>query len=370
MGQTARNSEYIKNYNRKAALRILRGGAMSRAGLARAMGLTRSATSLIADELLAEGIIRELSPLSGGRGRSAIPLVVCPQAYYALAVWLTRRGSQVGLCDFAGNLVELHNIPMGEDSIDCLERELRRLLERAEPGRVLGIGVSSPGPLDTKCGRIINPPRFDRWHGVEITDILSERLGLPAHLENDASALALHQLGLGGSRDFLLLLVNSGVGSGIVTNGELLCSSRHFPSELGHTSIRFDGTRCECGNRGCLEAYTAIPNILRGSSYSSWSELVSCLDTEREAETLFRKEAAFLATGIINLLNLIHLDTVYLAGDIACSFEPLAQRLSREITRRSLIYSNASVEILPADPRPEAGILSASDIVFSNFLTV
>ena len=106
MTQKPRNADYTKEYNRKSVLRILRRSAMSRAELARATGLTRAATSLIAEELLKEGIVRELPPQSVGRGRSATPLTICADGYYALAVDLARKGCSVGLCDMAGHLLQ------------------------------------------------------------------------------------------------------------------------------------------------------------------------------------------------------------------------------------------------------------------------
>ncbi|MBO4939262.1 MAG: ROK family protein [Oscillospiraceae bacterium] len=369
MALKARNADYIREYNRKAVLRLLRRNPMSRAQLARDTGLTRAATSLIADELLSEGVLMELSPKSSGRGRCAIPLAVSPDRYLALGVFLSRTGCCAGLCDFSGNLLCRRPLELTDDPVEDIVRTLEELLETVDRSKVVGIGISSPGPLDTKAGRILNPPRFDRWHGMDIGPILSERMGMPAYLEHDACALALHQLEQGSSRDFLFLLVNSGVGSGIVSNGRLLGGTGHFTGELGHTTIRFDGRRCECGNRGCLEAYAAIPNLLEGSRFASWKELIDEADSE-DARILLDREGEYLAAGVINLMNLIPLDTVYLAGDVGYGSDLLGERLKREIATRALSRDRGAVEVLPADLRPEAVILSAGDIVFSRFLTV
>lgn len=369
MAQKARNADYIREYNRKAVLRLLRRNPMSRAQLARDTGLTRAATSLIADELLSEGVLMELPPQSSGRGRCSIPLAVCTDRYLALGVFLSRTGCCAGLCDFGGNLLKERQLDVSCDPVDSIVRTLEELMEGVDRSNVVGIGVSSPGPLDATQGRILNPPRFERWHGMEIAPILTERIGIPTYLEHDACALALHQLEKGNSRDFLFLLVNSGVGSGIVSNGQLLGGTGRFTGELGHTTIRFDGRRCECGNRGCLEAYAAIPNLLEGSRFSSWKELVDNCVSEDAVELLDR-QGEYLAAGVINLLNLIPVDTVYLAGDVGYGSELLAQRLQREISARALSRDRGNVKVLPADLRPEAVILSSGDIVFSRFLTV
>lgn len=365
----ARNADYIKEYNRKAVLRLLRHNPMSRAELARETGLTRATTSLIADELLNEGVLKELSPQSNGRGRCAIPLAVCSDRYYALGVFLSRTGCRVGLCDFSGKLVRRRSLELTEDPVEDIVQALEEMLQTVDRSRVLGIGISSPGPLDAQQGKILNPPRFDCWHGVPIGPILSSRMGIPAYLEHDACALALHQLETSDSRDFLLLLVNSGVGSGIVSNGRLLGGAGHFTGELGHTSIRFDGRRCECGNKGCLETYAAVPHLLEGSRFHSWKELIDDADSA-DAKLLLDRESEYLAAGVINLLNLIPVDTVYLTGDVNYGVELLAQRLQCEISSRALSRNISTVRVLPADPRPEALILSAGDVVFTRFLTV
>ena len=168
MTQKPRNADYTREYNRKAVLRILRRQAMSRAELARATGLTRAAASLIVEELLNAGVVTELAPQSAGRGRNATPLVLRPDSYYALAVDLARKGCTVGLCDIGGNLLQCRELPEQGDMVAAIIGALAALLETVDKSKVLGIGISAPGPLDCESGRILNPPRFERWHGVDI----------------------------------------------------------------------------------------------------------------------------------------------------------------------------------------------------------
>ena len=274
---------------------------ISRAELARATGMTRAAASLIAEELLNAGVVTELAPQSAGRGRSATPLVLRPDSYYALAVDLARKGCTVGLCDIGGKLLQCRELPEQGDMVAAIIGALASQLETVDKSRILGIGISAPGPLDCESGRILNPPRFERWHGVDIGKRLSSALGLPAYLEHDVCAMALHQQNTGCSRNFMLLFIDIGIGAAIVSDGELL---GNFTGELGHTTIRFDGRLCECGNRGCLETYASIPALLEGSGFRDWFDLVDHAD-EPEARRLLDQEAVYLSAGLINLLNLI-----------------------------------------------------------------
>ena len=370
MPQKPRNADYTREYNRKAILKILRRQAMSRAELARATGLTRAAASLIAEELLSGGIVTELAPQSAGRGRSATPLTLRPESSYALAVDLARKGCTVGLCDIGGNLLQCRNLPAEDSSADTIIAELSALLKTVDSGKVLGIGISAPGPLDSENGCILNPPKFERWHGVTVARCLSEALGLPAYLEHDVCAMALHQLNMGKSRNFMLLFIDIGIGAAIVSDGELLGNSRHFTGELGHTTIRFDGRPCACGRRGCLETYASIPALLEGSGFRDWFDLIDHADKTPQAGRLLDEEAVYLSAGLINLLNLIPVDSIFLAGDICYRYEMLAQRLQREIAAKALHRSRNDIRIFPVADCPNMGVRSAAEVVFSRFFTV
>lgn len=370
MAQKPRNADYTKEYNRKAVLRILRRNAMSRAELARATGLTRAATSLIVEELLHDGIVTELTPQSVGRGRSATPLALRADCYYALAVDLSRAGCSVGLCDMAGNLLQSAKIPDQNNLVETIIAALKAMLQTVERSKVLGIGISSPGPLDCQNGQILNPPQFERWHGVEISRLLSDALDMPAWLERDVCALALHQLETGQSQNFMLLFVGIGIGAAIMSRGKLLGHSGYFTGELGHTTIRFDGRLCKCGNRGCLETYASIPALLEDTKYSGWNDLMDHVDGNPDASHLLDQEAVYLSAGLVNLLNLIPVDTIYLAGDICYRYELLAQRLQREIRARILDQSKGMLQIYPSTQDKNIGILAAADVVFSRFFTV
>ena len=369
MTQKPRNADYTKEYNRKAVLSMLRRSSMSRAELARATGLSRAATSLIAEELLKDGIVMELPPQSVGRGRSATPLAVRADSYYALAVDLARKSCSVGLCDMSGHLLQFRAFPDQDGLLDLIIEALRRMAQSVDKSKILGIGISSPGPLDCEGGKILNPPQFDRWHGVEISAILSQALDLPAYLEHDVCALALHQLEMGHSRNFMLVFVDIGIGAAIMSGGELVGNSRYFTGEVGHTTIRFDGRQCACGNRGCLETYASIPALLEGSGFRDWFDLIDHAD-DPEAQKLLDQEAVYLSAGLINLLNLIPVDSIYLAGDICCRHELLIGRLQREISAKALYRGRNDTRILPVADTPNMGVLSAAEVVFSRFFTV
>lgn len=370
MPSIVRNADYTREYNRKNILRHLRRAPMSRAELARLTGLSRANITLIAEEMLQAGYLRELPPQSVGRGRSAIPLALRPGSMYALGVQISRNGYSVGLVDLAGQVLAERAIPESRDTINAIVDNLESMSRLVDRKDILGIGVTSPGPLDRATGEILNPPRFARWHSVRIGSILEEALNLKTYLEQDVRALSMRQVAMGAAQSFMLLSVDDSIGAGLVTNGRLAGMTRHFTGELGHTTIHFDGRLCECGNRGCLETYAGVNRLLEGSEFTSWQSLIDHVDQDLEARRLLDLEASYLSAGILNLLNLVPVDTVLLTGEIVYGSELLASRIRREIEAKALFRRKNPIKVRTAMQENHAAVMAAAEIVFHEHLTI
>lgn len=379
MGKAARNAGYTKEYNRKMFIRLLRREPLSRAEIARRMGLTRAATSLIADELLSEGLVMETAATTHQLGRTPVPLALRPEAGYAVGVYLNRSGCTAGLVDMCGNVLCKEKLRIGDGIahekvaplVSCISRML------ADTGipreRLVGVGISAPGPLDGERGRILNPPRFPLWHQTDIGPMLGQSLCLPVYLENDATCLARYNLGKAetqGSENYLLLLVDSGIGSGVIINGKVLKGAGYLTSDLGHTTINYQGKRCACGNVGCLEAYAAIPNLLRGSEFTSWQQVIDSWKDSLQAQKLLAQEGDYLSAGIINMANLVSIDTVLLAGDLLYGAEVFAPMLQEKVNKRLLRRDILPIRVLPSCSGPDARVQAAADVAFGRFLMV
>jgi glucokinase len=120
------------------------------------------------------------------------------------------------------------------------------------------VGFSVPGPIDHERGAILAPPNLPGWEDVPLRDRMSELLGLPVRLENDANAAALAEWRFGagrGARNLVYLTMSTGIGTGLILDGRLYRGHRGRASEFGHSCVEWEGERCGCGQRGCLEAY-------------------------------------------------------------------------------------------------------------------
>ncbi len=169
---TALNAAQMKFMNRLRVLRLIRRGAVARSELARETGLTRASISLIITDLVNEGVLIETGLRRSAAGRKPVLLELRPEFACALGLTISRVGAEAGLIDVTGRLLYRIPITINKTSrtraILDIKQALRAVLKSdALKGKLLGLGISMPGPVDVLTGAVLNPPNFDLWHGVE-----------------------------------------------------------------------------------------------------------------------------------------------------------------------------------------------------------
>lgn len=258
---------------------------------------------------------------------------------------------------------------------------------RAETGAArddfLGIGIGAPGPLDREKGVVIVAPNLG-WQNVPLRDLISDALGLPATLDNDANCATLGEWWQGaarGGRNVIGLTIGTGIGGGLILDGRLYHGSSDVAGEIGHATIDSTGRRCKCGNYGCLEAYasgTAIAErareaLERGSEGSLLPQLADG-DLERiTSETVYeaaargdglarelvQETARFLGAGIANLLNIFNPDVVVIAGGVTRAGALLFDPLRAEVRRRAFKPAVDACRIVGGELPGTAGVVGA-----------
>jgi glucokinase len=152
---------------------------------------------------------------------------------------------------------------------------------------IAGVGVGAPGPIDPESGMVYNPPNLPGWDEVALGPRLSEALGVPVYLENDVNLGTLGEYALGAGRDtkdMVGIFVGTGIGGGLILNGELRSGFRHAAGEVGHMIVFADGPVCGCGRRGCLESVasrTAIERDIRLGIAAGRKSMVAKLIREK-----------------------------------------------------------------------------------------
>jgi predicted NBD/HSP70 family sugar kinase len=383
-----RNAQEMKAGNRLNVLRMLRREGLSRSELAERTGLTRAAMSLIVGELLVDGIVVEAARRKSVSGRRPVPMELNPEYAYSMGLTISRTGSEAGVADMHGRLlcrqpIEITGLTRRE-SLRRIKACLRGLMRNylSPTGRWLGLGISTPGPVDVAAGTILNPPNFDIWHNVCLAAEMQD-LGVGhVFLENNSQALTMAEKTFGAgrqSKSFVLLEVEAGIGSGIVINDELYSGWRGFGNEIGHTSIDLNGPLCSCGLRGCMEMYASVPRVLakarklaklekKNARIEDWRTFIDrAAAGDSLCRRLLKEQAQALGTAIVNVINVLELDAVVLTGDILYRGETLRAHIERILNQTAINRWLRHVPVLlsPLGERPE--LMAAAGIPAEKF---
>ena len=255
---------------------------------------------------------------------------------------------------------------------------------REVPGaEILGVGVGAPGPLDTKRGIVLLTPNLG-WVNLPLRQIIHDRLGLPAALDNDANCAVLGEWWVGaarGARHAIGITIGTGIGGGLILDGKLYHGASDVAGEIGHTTIDTEGRRCKCGNYGCLEAYASGPNIalraveeIEAGAVSRLPSLVGGDLSKVTAQTVYQAAqdgdelalevvndtAKFLGVGIGNLLNVFNPEVVVVCGGVTLAGDHLFVPLRREVARRAFKPAVAACRIVPGELAGTAGVYGAA----------
>jgi glucokinase len=271
--------------------------------------------------------------------------------------------------------------------VGLAERTIARTRREVPGAEILGVGVGAPGPLDTRSGIVLLTPNLG-WVNMPLRQIIHDRLGLPAALDNDANCAVLGEWWVGaarGARHAIGITIGTGIGGGLILDGRLYHGASDVAGEIGHTTIDTEGRRCKCGNYGCLEAYASGPNIamraieaVEAGAASTLSALVAAnqpitaqtvYEAARQGDELalevVNDTAKFLGVGIANLLNVFNPEVVVVCGGVTLAGDHLFVPLRREVARRAFKPAVQACRIVPGDLINTAGVYGAARVFLS-----
>ena len=382
MKRNLHNVVSLKQNNRALILDAIRRHPISRADISRQVGLSKSAVTMLIAEMMEEGLLLEAGPAEkdGQLGRTSILVDLVPSYAFAVGVTLHRR--RIGVCatDLKANCLFQVRESVGSfaEPDEAVEWITRTVWEEMEKNGLsfsdcIGIGISSPGPLDYRSGVILEPPGLPLFRHYPVKAKLAEKFDCPIYLENNAVALAhLDFYRRGGPKDNRLFVVAAdGIGSAMLMNGRVFRGSRGFAGELGHISIDPEGKRCGCGNRGCLEQYVTLLALKERFGFTEYETVA---DKAAEGEESAREVISYLVnrlgTALVNSVNMYDLDTVVLYGEYAYRAERLAEHLQAYIREHAVVCRAHEVAVTPSVLSPEdkdlASAISALNGFFKN----
>lgn len=257
------------------------------------------------------------------------------------------------------------------------------------------IGIACAGGINTGKGIVVTPsPHLPGWQGLPLADIVSKKTGIITYLVNDASAAALgeQRYGVGkGIKDLVLLTLGTGIGGGVIIDGEIYLGSLGGAGELGHMTIEADGLKCGCGNTGCLEMYasgtaiaadvvarlrrgekSALAGVVGGELAKITSEMVgkAALEGDKLAQDVIARAAYYLGVGMVNIANIFNPQMIVMGGGMAELGEMIIAPGRKMVAERAFSINSQSVRIVCGKLGNEAGVYGAANFVIERGRTI
>ncbi|APF35270.1 ROK family transcriptional regulator [Microbacterium sp. SGAir0570] len=357
--------EHARAHNRALVLeRLFHGGAMSRADLARETGLTRVTISDLVAELIGDGFVAEQGTReAAGPGKPAILVDLARDGHRIVGLDLSGNDHFTGaVMTLDGEIVARHEVVVPRDRAAILPAvvELARTLVRDAHAPVLGVGVGTPGVVDA-AGVVLAAPGLG-WEEVDLTGILSEAVGVPVLVANDANAAVLAEHTFGGAGDDIILVkVGRGVGAGLLTGGDPLRGARSAAGEIGHVTVGTDGgPDCVCGKVGCLEAWISVPSL---------SARIDAGDAD-DREGLLRDAGERLGIALAPIVGALDLSEVVLSGPAELLDGALASAAAETVRTRTLATFHDELQVRMTEQGQDIVLRGAAVMVLSGRLGV
>ena len=250
--------------------------------------------------------------------------------------------------------------------------------------QIVGIGVGSPGPLDLKEGKIIETPNL-KWKDAPLKARLESALGKPVKIDNDGNVGILGEYACGaamGAKHVIGLFVGTGVGGGVIVNGEVLHGFNENAGELGHIILDPNGPKCGCGNNGCLEAFssrlsiereirTAKENGIKTAVFDGVADKNELIRSKRLAEFFhandpavkmaIEKSATYIGFAVASLLNIFNPQIVVIGGGVVEALGESYVSIVRNVAEANVFaIAKRNVRIVPAQLKDDSAVLGAA----------
>lgn len=369
----------LRSLNRHLALDIIRftPGGISRADLSRKLGISRAAVSLIVNDFLQAGLIREMQNGPTAVGRRPVLLEINPTRGRVVGIDMGSSHLSLLLTDLAANVLHESEAPFDitagpKDSLEQLCRAMETFL--AEAGfsleDILAFGIGVPGPISAAGDTVIAPPIMPGWDRYPIRDELEDLWSRPVSLNNDAELGALGEWAYGAGREeknLVYIKVGSGIGAGLMIDNRVYRGETGAAGEIGHLTVRENGPLCTCGNHGCLELFSGGRAIAHRGRLAAGKEIHTQLSSLANREGITARDVAeaarrgdlvaqqiifeagvHLGTILAGLINLLNPGIVVVGGGVAQTGDLLLEPIRMSVRERSLQAAVEAVRITTA----------------------
>ncbi len=292
-----------------------------------------------------------------------------------------------GLVRKSGDVVQIKSVPTGKErGFEAVAEDILKLIktlmkEAKEP--IEGVGIGVPGVVDKDLSMIFYCTNLS-WYDKDLGKTLSQALGIPVFVDNDANLAALAEVEAGslkGAKAAVMLTLGTGIGGGVAVDGNILRGAHGLGSEIGHMIIGENFYDCNCGNNGCFETFssaTAVikyaeklvqdkvyPDSILNTVYSQRGlNAKTVIDAAKAGDPLgmdaFERLVKYLAIGVVNIINLFDPEKISFGGGVAHSGPFLLDKVRETVSKMVFIKNFPSAELVLAELGNDAGVIGAA----------
>lgn len=380
------NQHVVKKGNKSLVLdTIKRDSPISRATIASQTGLNKGTVSSLVSDLIDDHLIYESGPGESSGGRRPVMLLFNESAGYSIGIDVGVNYLLGILTDLNGNIHQEKITTFNNLSYEEIEQKLFDTIDYLNnlvpesPYGIIGIGVGVPGTVD-KSGNILLAPNLG-WKNINLKKVLESKYNLPTVIENEANAGAYGEKKFGVGKDFTNIIYVSagiGIGVGLILNGALYKGNNGFSGELGHMTIKVDGTKCRCGNEGCWELYASEQALINkteqldiplpaNGEFALNNLFMLAENGNEEAITLFNQIGDYLGVGINNIINIFNPQQVIIGNRIATSQKWIEKSLHERLNQ-ALWFQKSDLQINFSELSTLSTALGVTAFSVENFL--
>ncbi len=294
---------------------------------------------------------------------------------YSIGVDLGGTNLRVAAIDCDGQVLDRVSVPAifeagPERVVKDIVEVIHEVRSRVANDGLRGVGIGVPGFIDIDAGVVVGSANLPGFTGFPVRDEIQDQLGTKIMLENDANAAALGEMWRGAGKDvkdLILLTLGTGIGGGIIINGQVLHGFLGMAGEFGHMTVFPDGNPCGCGNNGCLEKHasaTAIAAMGRmmhfGRDTTSATVYELALAGNDRAKLVFESMGRALGVAIASLINIFNFPLYLLSGGPLPAWDLFAPSMFYEVKKRSFTYARTGTRIERAALGADAGLFGAA----------
>lgn len=301
---------------------------------------------------------------------------------HAIGIDLGGTFVKYALVSQSGDILFDGKLPIGgdstrEDTLETIQKSIQQVVDEAtlKGVQLKGIGIGSPGLVDN--GVVLGgADNLDRWENINLDTIYSDMFDMPVFVDNDANVMGLGEVAFGAAKDcsdVIFITVGTGIGGAIVINGQLYGGYKNRGGELGHLTIQHDGIDCNCGGRGCLEAYASTSALIQQYADKTGKDINKIngyyivqmfKENEPEAVACLKDHTEYLGHGIAGFINTFAPQKVVVGGGISEAGPFYIDMIKEAAFRYAMADCSSNTDVVAATLGNNAGCMGAASLVF------